>query len=118
MSLYVRSTVSNSHDIERGVEFRTAALGYLVRSRTATFAVLTDPNRRWSNLSLQYTGEALASRNRAHIELYTDDRTAEVERLVALGATRIPWQYDEGDAQIVMADPDGNEFCVCPSEYT
>jgi catechol 2,3-dioxygenase-like lactoylglutathione lyase family enzyme len=117
MTLYIGSTVVNSHDIERGIAFWTAALGYVVRGRSEDFAVLTDPNRRWSNLSLQYTEEVKVGRNRVHIDLYTDDRDAEVERLIGLGATRIPWEYDEGDVHIVLADPDGNEFCVCPSTY-
>ena len=39
------------------------------------------------------------------------DQQAEVERLVALGATRA--DIGQGDVDwVVMADPDGNEFCV------
>jgi len=57
MSLFVGSTVVNTHDIERGIAFWAAALGYVVRDADDTFAVLTDPNRRWSNLSLQLTDE-------------------------------------------------------------
>ncbi|OUC91671.1 VOC family protein [Streptosporangium minutum] len=41
------------------------------------------------------------------------DRQAEVDRLVSLGATRIDIGR-RGGSQVVMADPDGNEFCVCP----
>ncbi len=118
MALYVGSTVINTSDIERAIAFWTAALGYVVRDSDPTFAVLTDPNRRWSNVSLQRSPEPKQGRNRVHIDLYTDDRDAEVARLEALGAKRIPWTYDEDAVHIVMADFDGNEFCVCPSEYT
>jgi hypothetical protein len=118
MTLYIGSTVVNAHDIDRGIAFWTAALGYVVRSRSKDFAVLTDPNRRWSNLSLQHTEETKVGRNRVHIDLYTDNRDAEVERLTSLGASRIPWEYGADDVHVVLVDPDGNEFCVCPSTCT
>lgn len=118
MGLYVGSTVINVADLDRAIAFWTNALGYIVRSADPTFAVLTDPNRRWSNVSLQRSLEPKHAPNRVHLDLYTDDRDAEVERLKGLGATRIPWEYAEGHDHIVMADPDGNEFCVIQSPYT
>ena len=118
MGLFIGSTVVNTNDVERAIAFWTAALGYVVRDADATFAVLTDPNRRWSNLSVQRTDQAKHGRNRVHIDLYTTERDAEVARLESLGAKRIPWTYDVGAVHIVMADPDGNEFCVCPSTHT
>ncbi|MEM7271647.1 MAG: VOC family protein [Actinomycetota bacterium] len=49
--------------------------------------------------------------NRLHIDLRPDDQAAEVERLLALGASRI--DVGQGDVSwVVMADPEGNEFCV------
>jgi catechol 2,3-dioxygenase-like lactoylglutathione lyase family enzyme len=118
MGLYVGSTVINTVDMETAIAFWTAALGYVVRGSDPTFAVLTDPRRRWSNLSLQHTDEPKRSLNRLHLDLYSSDREGEVARLEGLGATRVPWQYREGHDHIVMADPDGNEFCVIQSPYT
>ena len=118
MGLYVGSTVINTADIERAIAFWTAALGYVVRDLDATFAVLTDPGRRWSNVSLQRSDEPKRGRNRVHLDLYTPDREGEVARLEGLGATRIPWEYEEGHDHIVMADHDGNEFCVVQSAFT
>ena len=37
---------------------------------------------------------------------------AEVTRLLTLGATRVPWRYEPDADYIVLADPDGNRFCV------
>jgi len=55
--------------------------------------------------------EAKDSKNRLHIDLRPDDQAAEVERLIALGASRI--DIGQGDASwVVLADPEGNEFCV------
>jgi catechol 2,3-dioxygenase-like lactoylglutathione lyase family enzyme len=112
VGLSIGSTVINTADLERAVKFWTAALNYVVRDADATFAVLTDPNRRWSNISLQRSKEPKHGTNRVHLDLYTDDRDLEVERLLKLGATRIPWEYAPDHDHIVMADPDGNEFCV------
>ena len=118
VTLYVGSTVINTADIVRASAFWTAALGYVVRHSDRDFAVLTDPGRRWLNLSLQLSQEPKRGRNRVHLDLYTQDRDGEVARLEGLGATRIPWEYDEAHDHIVMADLDGNEFCVVQSPYT
>lgn len=56
--------------------------------------------------------EAKAGKNRLHLDVRPDDRDqeAEVERLLALGATRAGG--DEGLPWVVLRDPEGNEFCV------
>ncbi len=48
-----------------------------------------------------------------HLDLYTDDQAAEVERLTRLGARALRHQPEPGNDYIVMTDPEGNEFCVC-----
>jgi catechol 2,3-dioxygenase-like lactoylglutathione lyase family enzyme len=123
MSLYIGSIVINVSDIKRSRDFWTAALHYVVREielvdNEADFVILTDPKRRWANISLQLRTDPKPERNRLHLDLYSDDQQAEVERLIALGAGRLPWHYDEDDDFVVLADPDGNEFCVVDSSYT
>ncbi len=55
--------------------------------------------------------EAKSLKNRLHIDLAPEDRDAEVERIIALGATHA--DIGQGDETwIVLADPEGNEFCV------
>ncbi len=50
-------------------------------------------------------------KNRLHLDLRRDDQAQEVARLEALGAWRI--DIGQGDVSwVVMADPEGNEFCV------
>lgn len=50
-------------------------------------------------------------KNRLHLDLRPDDQDAEVERLIALGASRV--DVGQGDVSwVVLADPEGNEFCV------
>ena len=51
-------------------------------------------------------------KNRVHLDLTAPDREAEVDRLVALGARRLRF-VDKGDERWwIMADPEGNEFCL------
>jgi hypothetical protein len=125
MALYIGSIVVTVADVPRAAAFWAAALGYVVRGRDDAvvdpgrdFVVLTDPRRRWANLSLQLSPEPKQGRNRLHLDLYTQDREAEVARLESLGATRLPRNYDSEDDFVVLADPDDNEFCVVQSRYT
>jgi len=125
MPVYIGSIVVWVADVPRAAAFWAGALGYVVRGRDdavvdpeASWVVLTDPRRRWANLSLQRSKEPKKGRNRLHLDLYTQDRQAEVARLEALGATRLPRNYDPGDDFVVLADPDGNEFCVVQSRFT
>ncbi|MEV0732921.1 VOC family protein [Polymorphospora sp. NPDC050346] len=54
-------------------------------------------------------------KNRLHVDLQPTDRTRdeEVERLIGLGATQVADQRrPDGSGWVVLADPEGNEFCV------
>lgn len=54
------------------------------------------------------------TKNRLHLDFRPDDRDAEVQRLLALGATRADVGQGE-ESWVVLADPEGNEFCVLSS---
>lgn len=114
MSIHIGSTVLDVADVERAARFWCGVLGYVPRDGPDPgFMVLTDPRRPWSNLSLQRSDEPKRDVNRAHLDLYADDREAEVRRIEALGGRRAEWPwYEPGDDHVVMRDPDGNEFCV------
>jgi Glyoxalase-like domain len=56
--------------------------------------------------------ELKTSKNRLHLDLVAADVVAEVARLVELGATHVADVDEWGYAWTVMADPEGNEFCV------
>ena len=58
--------------------------------------------------------ESKTIKNRLHLDFRPDDQDAEVDRLLALGATRA--DVGQGDQTwVVLADPEGNEFCVLGS---
>jgi hypothetical protein len=59
--------------------------------------------------------EEKSGKNTLHLDLRPDDRDGEVARLMPLGATRV--DVGQGDPSwIVLADPEGNEFCVLRSD--
>jgi predicted enzyme related to lactoylglutathione lyase len=72
------------------------------------------PDRRGPFLTFGPPGVAKSGKNRLHLDLapsVDDDQATEVDRLVALGAQ--PVDVGQGDVSwVVLADPDGNEFCV------
>jgi len=50
-----------------------------------------------------------------HLDLRTasaEEQRAEIDRLIAAGATRVDWTYPENASFVVLADPEGNLFCV------
>jgi len=59
--------------------------------------------------------EAKHQKNRLHIDLRPDDHDAEVARLIAMGASRVDVGQGDQVSWVVLADPEGNEFCVLSS---
>lgn len=51
-------------------------------------------------------------KNRVHVDLLADDRDKEIARLEGIGATRGADHDEWGHSWTVMADPEGNEFCI------
>jgi hypothetical protein len=65
-------------------------------------------------LLLQHVPERKVGKKRMHFDMRLDDLESEVERLTALGATELSSEpIRRGRIPEVMADPEGNEFCVC-----
>jgi hypothetical protein len=56
--------------------------------------------------------EMKAGKNRLHLDLIPDDQEREVERLETLGASRPDIGQTGNESWVVLADPEGNEFCV------
>jgi hypothetical protein len=59
-------------------------------------------------------------KNRVHLDLTTSaaDRDKEIERLIALGARRVDIGQTGNESWTVLADPEGNEFCVIRPKTT
>jgi catechol 2,3-dioxygenase-like lactoylglutathione lyase family enzyme len=112
--LHLGTVVVNTQDLPRAADFWCAALGYRRRDEgDGEFLMLLDPGGRGLPLLLQRTENGSAEPVRLHLDLYTGEQQRHVERLVALGATRVEeWSYPPDADFVVLRDPDGNEFCV------
>lgn len=110
--LYVGSIVIDCDNFEKVATFWQAALGYLPRDPGADgWTVLKDPSGKGPNVSINRTSEGPLDQYRLHLDLYTEDRAGEVERLVRLGAT-VHHRPPPGHDFVEMADPEGHLFCV------
>jgi len=111
-------------------EFWCAALGYAVLDATddlveigpdrGSDAALLDVVRRGPvapSLFFALVPEAKSVKNRVHLDLSPIDGTQaeEVARLEGLGARRVDVGQTGAESWVVMADPEGNEFCVLRS---
>lgn len=109
----VGSVVIDCSELPPMLAFWSQALRYVPREEPEDeWAVLSDPEGRGVNVSLQVVPERRAGKNRLHLDLYTADQRGEVERLLTLGATRFPRTPGSDEDFVVLQDPDGNLFCV------
>jgi catechol 2,3-dioxygenase-like lactoylglutathione lyase family enzyme len=110
----VGSIVLRVDDLPRQTEFWAAALDYVPRAETGDDFVLLRPrNGVGPNVSLDRARSTLQVPPRIHLDLYAQDQAAEVRRLIALGATEVHWDKRPPDADyVILADPEGNRFCV------
>ena len=102
-------------DLDRAAAFWCGALGYVTRPVPGPYYSLRPENGEGIELVLQRVPEPHRAKTRVHLDLRVrDDLDGEVERLLALGATRATDTPVEEDGWIwhVLLDPDGNEFCV------
>ena len=91
--------------------FWSAALGLPLQGPDGDGDSWLEPGEGSPDVLFQEVPEAKTVKNRLHFDLRPDDQADEVARLEALGARRI--DIGQGDVSwVVMADPEGNEFCV------
>ncbi|HEX7128029.1 MAG TPA: VOC family protein [Thermodesulfobacteriota bacterium] len=94
--------------------FWCEALGYRVRGAINEFVVLgPQDDADQPIVFLQRVPEPKVAKNRVHVDLRANDPVAEAERLCGFGATRLTDLLEQdGFTWLVMADPEGNEFCI------
>jgi hypothetical protein len=126
VSLRWYAVVIDSHDMAALSRWWATALGWEVGYADEEEVVLVPPHaadpardvpaaERGPGLVFVSVPEAKTVKNRLHIDLApfaADDQAAEVRRLEELGARRVDVGQDEKVTWVVLADPEGNEFCV------
>jgi catechol 2,3-dioxygenase-like lactoylglutathione lyase family enzyme len=113
MAIRLGSTVINCADIETMTRFWSQALHLKPGSDDPDFRVLRGEH---VNVSVQRAQNPVTARDQMHLDLYSDDQAAEVERLTGLGARAVRHVREPDDDYVVMTDPEGNEFCVAAKE--
>ena len=109
----IGSIVMRCCEFDRMLQFWQAALNYEIHHRDRDFVILRDPAGKGPNISLDKVAtKRTGKRGWLHLDLYTADQTSEVARLTQLGAAQYPWRYEPHADYVVLADPDGNLFCV------
>jgi len=108
--------ILDCNDLDREAEFWSAALRYQEVHREEPYLVLMaqDGDDSGLVLQLQRVPEPKTGKNRLHLDLHVDQVEPEVDRLVGLGARPLSdATVASGFRWRVMADPEGNEFCIC-----
>ena len=107
--------VVDAHDPARLARWWAEALGYVIVDESADEVEIRRTPDEMPGLLFGANTEVKQVKNRWHPDLRPDDQAAEVERLVGMGAR--PVDIGQGDVPwVLLADPEGNEFCVLSSK--
>lgn len=111
VSLEWEQVIIDAHDpAALGTWWRVALDWVIANDDPEEFEIRAAPDRL-PGLLFVPVPEDKTIKNRLHLDFRPNDRDAEVERLLALGATRADVGQGE-QSWVVLADPEGNEFCV------
>lgn len=114
--LRIGSIVWGVKDVRRAIEFWCSALDYKpLGEPSEDWAILVPVKGEGPQLAISEISpgdESNQRRLRHHLDLYALDQKAEIKRLLSIGAQTVEREYPDGADYVVLADPDGNTFCV------
>jgi len=117
MTIRVQCLCIDSNDPEKLARFWADVLGWRRTYESDDEIVLEPPagspeDGVVPDLLFLKVPETKTIKNRLHLDLRPQDQAAEVERIEALGARRVSVGQGSDVSWVVLADPEGNEFCV------
>jgi hypothetical protein len=122
--LRVGTVVMGVSDVRRAMAFWMEALDYVPRHEIEPdddFIILDPAEGSGTAIALDTSESPLQKHPRVHLDLYVDDaaeQAAEIERLISLGGKQVDWDlYPEEPDFVVMADTEGNIFCVIDTSH-
>jgi predicted enzyme related to lactoylglutathione lyase len=120
MPLRLHHVVIDTYDLPGLARFWTQALGWRVLSERDQEIVIGPDVTAPVGICFMPVTDPKTVKNRVHLDLTTSaaDRDAEIERLLALGARRVDIGQTGQESWTVLADPEGNEFCVVRPKET
>lgn len=108
----VGTIMIDCNDIEAMAGFWSAALGLAEQSRFPGYVWLSPVGENGPALAFQQVPEPRQEKNRIHLDVSTEDPEAFIARVEALGGSRVEAHQIPGFHWDVLADPEGNVFCV------
>jgi predicted enzyme related to lactoylglutathione lyase len=120
MPVRLHHIVVDAHDLPSLARFWTKALGWKVLDeREREIVIGTDENAP-ADMCFMPVTDPKTAKNRVHLDPTTSaaDRNQEIDRLLALGARRVGTGQTGAESWTVLADPEGNEFCVVRPKET
>jgi predicted enzyme related to lactoylglutathione lyase len=120
MPVGLHHIVVDTHDLPGLARFWTQALGWRVLSERENEIVIGPDENAPVGMCFMPAADAKTVKNRVHVDLTTsaEDRDQEIERLLSLGARRVDIGQTGAESWTVLADPEGNEFCVVRPKET
>ena len=115
MPISWEQVVVDADDPHRLARWWAEALGYVIVHEQPDEVEIRRSADQLPGLLFGRDPEVKKVKNRLHIDLRPDDQEAEVERLVDMGA-RLADIGQRDVSWVVLADPEGNEFCVLSSK--
>ncbi len=120
MPLRLHHIVVDTHDLPALAQFWAQVLRWEVLSQREREMVIGPDADAPVGMCFMPVTDQKSVKNRLHLDLTTepDDRDAEIERIIALGARRVDIGQTGAESWVVRADPEGNEFCVVRPKQT
>lgn len=114
MTSRVTSICINAIDSGRIADFWCAALGWRRVEEDEEVISLRGDDATWPSIDVLKVSDGKQVFNRLHLDLRAVDTSfdAELERLLSLGARRADVGQPDDVTWVVLADPEGNEFCL------
>lgn len=118
MTLKIQALTIDCKDPDALANFWASVLNYEITYRSPEDeteereVVISKPGEPDRDLLFIQVPDQKKVKNRYHLDLRPEDRDAEVERVMGLGATRVDIGQGPEVTWVVLADPEGNEFCI------
>lgn len=121
--LRLGTVVIGAEVADRAATFWSTVFGYEVvkfPDDADEFTILVPPDRVGTRIAVHRSNAPVQAEPRIHLDLIVDsaaEQKSEIERLLGLGATRVAWQYPDNPDFVVLADTEGNRFCIVDSGH-
>ncbi|KAA6222565.1 VOC family protein [Streptomyces albofaciens JCM 4342] len=112
MAVSLYQLAVDAHDLKGLAAFWARVLDWRILYEDDEEVIIAADENALPGITFLSVPETKAGKNRLHIDLTPDDQAAEVERIIGLGAGRVDVGQGADVTWVVLADPEGNEFCV------